>query len=346
MADWLSQFKYSPIKPLFDSGNDTIIYFAKRDLLEEKIEAIEYIWDLPEVHKIIQKQLDDGSWPSNAKKNINSGVKYPLIETWKQLRLLIQQYEMNNTHPAIGKAAEFIFSCQTDEGDIRGILANQYAPYYTGAIMYLLIKAGYEDDPHIEKGFEWLLKMRQDDGGWVIGSPGMIGLSDITRNESNDLTSNKNRETARAFDKSKPFSAAGTGMVLRAFVVHPTHRKSDETLTAARLLKSKFFKKDNWTSYQHPDNWLRFQYPFWWTNLVSALDSLSLMGFSKDDKDVKRALYWLVDHQEQDGLWKISYSQIHKAPDNKKTFNNRLWITLAICRIFKRFYEIENRSIS
>jgi len=40
MADWLSQFKYSPIKPLFDSGNDTIIYFAKRDLLEEEIQSL------------------------------------------------------------------------------------------------------------------------------------------------------------------------------------------------------------------------------------------------------------------------------------------------------------------
>jgi len=342
MADWLSQFNYSPIKPLFDSGNAAIIYFAKRDLLEDKIQSIEYIWDLPEVQKIIKKQLDDGSWPSKAKKGINSGVKYPLIETWKQLRFLIQQYEMDNNHPAIQKAAEFIFSCQTDEGDIRGILANQYAPYYTGAIMYLLIKAGYEDDPRIEKGFEWLLKMRQDDGGWVIDSPGMIGLSNLTRSEMNDLTSNKDRKTALAFDKSKPYSAAGTGMVLRAFAVHPTYRKSDEGFTAARFLKSKFFKKDNWTSYQHPDNWIRFQYPFWWTNLVSSLDTLSLMGFSKDDVNVKNGLNWLIEHQEHDGLWKISYSNIHKAPDSNRTFKSRLWITLAICRIFRRFYLIDS----
>ena len=344
MADWLSQFNYNPIKPLFDSGNDAIIYFAKRDLLEEKIESIKYIWELPEVHNIIEKQLNDGSWPSKAKKNVNSGVKYPLIETWKQLRFLIQQYEMDNTHPAIRKAAEFIFSCQTDEGDIRGILGNQYAPYYTGAIMYLLIKAGYEDDPRIEKGFKWLLNMRQNDGGWVIGSPGMIGLSDITRNESNDLTSNKNQDAAIAFDKFKPFSAAGTGMVLRAFAISPDYKKSEYALTAARLLKSKFFKKDNWSSYQHQDNWIRFQYPFWWTNLVSALDSISLIGFSKDDEDIKNDLYWFMDHQEPDGLWKISYSHIHKPPDNKKTFNNRLWITLAICRIFKIL--CENQAIS
>ncbi|BDZ69882.1 prenyltransferase/squalene oxidase repeat-containing protein [Methanobacterium petrolearium] len=338
MTDWLSKFNYDPTKSLLESGNETIIYFTKKNLLEEDVNPIECLWNLSEVQKIVKKQVEDGSWPINGKYAV-SGVKYPLIETWKQIRILIQQYELNNTHPSIRKVAEFIFSCQTTEGDIRGILANQYTPYYTGAIMYLLIKAGYQNDPRIEKGFKWLLKMRQDDGGWVIGSPGMIGLSDLTRAEMNDLTSNKNRETAQAFDRSKPFSAAGTGMVLRAFSVHPTYKKSEAALTAERLLKSKFFKKDNWTSYQHPDNWLRFQYPFWWTNLVSALDSLSLMGFSKEDNDVEKALKWFIDHQEPDGLWKVSYSKIHKSPDDQKTFKSKLWITLAICRIFKRFTE-------
>lgn len=338
MSDWRSKFIYDPVKTLLDSGDEAIIYFTKRDLLEEEVNSINYLWDLPEARKILKKQLDNGSWPFKGKKNEDCRVKYSLIETWKQLRVLIQKFEMNNAHPAIERAAEFIFSCQMDDGDIRGILANQYAPYYTGAIMYLLIIAGYENDHHIEKGFKWLLDMRQDDGGWVIGSPGMIGLSNLTRSEMNNFTSNKHRPTAKAFDKSKPFSAAGTGMVLRAFSVHPTYKRSEEALTAAILLKSKFFKKDNWTSYQHPDNWLRFQYPFWWTNLVSALDTLSIMGFSKVDNDIKHALKWLIEHQEPDGLWKISYSTIHKSPDTKRTFKSRLWITLAICRIFRRLY--------
>ena len=329
MTDWLLRLKYSPIKPLLESKNKVIINFTKRDLLEEKVDPLDFLWDLPEVQRILNKQVDDGSWPVRGKNN-TIGVKYPLIETWKQLRFLIERYEMNNTHPAIRQAAEYIFSCQTDEGDIRGILANQYAPYYTGAIMYLLIKAGYEDDPRIRKGFEWLLNMRQNDGGWVIGSPGIIGILDLTSDELYDLTSNPNRKTGKCFDKTKPFSAAGTGMVLRAFSVHPHYKKSEEALNAAILLKSKFFKKDNWSSYQHPDNWLRFQYPFWWTNLVSALDSISLMGFSKDDLDIKNALNWLINHQERDGLWKISYSKIHKAPDSEKTFESRLWITIAI----------------
>lgn len=339
MANWLSKFRYDPIKPLLESGNDAIIYFIKRDLLGKKVKAIEYIWDLPEVQKILNKQQPDGSWKPRSKKDENSGIKYPLIETWKHFKYLIDKYELNKSHPSIKNASEYLFSCQSNEGDIRGILANQYAPYYTGAIMYLLIKAGYEDDPRIEKGFKWLLEMRQSDGGWVIGSPGMIGIKNLLRSEINNLTSNNDAKTMNAFDKSKPFSAAGTGMVIRAFAVHPAYTKSEYSIKAAELLKSKFFKKDNWTSYQHPDNWVRFQFPFWWTNIVSALDSISLIGLSKEDRDVKNALKWLIDYQESDGLWKVSYSKIHKSPDNKRTFETRLWLTLTICKIFKRFYE-------
>ncbi len=325
-----------PIVPLVDSDEEAIAYFACRDLLDDDVGPVSCLWDLPQVQRILRKQQPDGSWKFPGKTHPGTGVKYPLIETWKMLRFLVDTYELGRGHMAIERAAEYMFSCQTEDGDIRGILANQYAPYYTGAIMSLLIKAGYADDPRIAKGFRWLMDMRQDDGGWVIGSPGMVGLGRISRAEQIDLTSDMAQETARAFDREKPFSAAGTGMVLRAFATHPQWRHSGEAMTAARLLKSKFFRDDNWSSYRHPDNWVRFQYPFWWTNLVTALDSLSLIGFTSADQDVANALQWLIENQQESGLWKASYSRIHREPDEIRTAEEQLWITLAICRIMKR----------
>lgn len=338
MSGWRTQLKYDPVEPLLNSDNVAVIYFTYADLLQEGLGPTSLLWEHPENKQILRKQQPDGSWKYTGKRAAGTGIKYQLIETWKQLRFLVNQYGMDRSHPAIEKAAEFIFSCQTEEGDIRGILANQLAPYYTGAIMSLLIDAGYCDDPRIEKGFRWLLDMRQDDGGWVIGSPGIIGLGHLSAKELIDLTSNKKRETARAFDWKMPFSAAGTGMVLRAFAAHPWYRTSDEARIAANLLKSNFFKEDNWSSYHHPDNWLRFQYPFWWTNLVSALDTVSLIGIPKNDENVRRALQWLIGSQRENGLWDVSYSQIHKSPDNNKTQQSRLWITIAICRVLQRYY--------
>ena len=311
MKKWLRQLKYGPLPPLLSSEDEVIIYFSKRDIAEKTIEPIEYIWNLPIVKKIIKKQQPDGSWKPKKKKDPSCGVKYELVETWRHLRVLVEQYEFSRKHPVIENAAEFLLSHQTKDGNIRGILANQYTPYYMGAIMSLLIKAGYINDLRIEKGFKWLLSMRQDDGGWVIGSPGMVGIQNLSTEEMIHLTSQKDAETAKSFDRTKPFSAAGTGMIIRAFSAHPYYRKSDEAKQAGRLLKSKFFRKDNWSSYQHPENWVRFQYPYWWNHLVAALDSLSMIGFSYEDKDIKNALNWLQEHQLPNGLWKSSYSKKH-----------------------------------
>ena len=103
-------------------------------------------------------------------------------------------------------------------------------------------------------------------------------------------------------------------------------------------MKSHFFKEDNYNSYKHPDNWIRFEFPFWWNNLLAALDSLSLIGIPPTDRDIKDALDWFIANQQENGLWKISYSKIHKASPNNKTDEEKLWISLAICRIFQRYY--------
>jgi len=109
-------------------------------------------------------------------------------------------------------------------------------------------------------------------------------------------------------------------------------------LKAAQLLKSHFFEEDNYNSYKRADYWIRFGFPFWWNNLLAASDSLLLIGIPPTDRDIKVALDWFISDQQQNGLWKASYSKIHKAPVNKKTSELELWITLAICRIFKRFF--------
>ena len=166
MESWQRQLRFDPIPALLSSGDEALQYFVKRDLLEEEVGPICRLWQLPEAQKILKKQLPDGSWDRSVSKKKHKDINYNLIETWKQFRFLVEKYGFNREGPSTGRAAEFLFSCQTEDGDLRGFIANQYAIYYTGAIMSLLIKAGYEDDPRIEKGFQWLLSMRQDDMGW------------------------------------------------------------------------------------------------------------------------------------------------------------------------------------
>jgi len=330
MESWRGQLRFDPIPALLASGDEALQYFVRRDLLEEEVGPICRLWQLPAAQKILKEQVPDGSWDRSVSKKKHKDINYNLIETWKQFRFLVEQYGFNREDPSTGRAAEFLFSCQTKDGDIRGFIANQYAIYYTGAVMSLLIKAGYEDDQRIEKGFQWLLSMRQDDMGWSVP----IITHDFDGETMYRLTS-KYAEPVEP-DRSKPFSHNWTGMVLRAFAAHIRYRRSEAAKIGANLLKSRFFQPDYYTSYQAASYWVRFQYPFWWNNLVTALDSISLIDTSRDEQ-VDKALNWLIEHQGEDGLWKVSYVEGKKI-NYAKTRETSLWVSLAICRLFRRFY--------
>jgi hypothetical protein len=325
--DWQTQLHVDAIPVLLSSQNKAIVYFVQRDLLDEQVEPISFVWGLPEPQKILRRQRADGSWDKAGKKTI----VYPpnhhnLVETFKRFRILIEKYEFIRENPAIQKAAEFLFSFQTKEGDIRGFIGNQYATYYTGYVLSLLIKAGYEDNPRIEKGMRWLLSMRQNDGGWTI--PMLTHKFD--RDTGYKLTSQYMEPIEP--DGAGPFSHNWTDMVLRAFTAHSKYRKSGEAIAAGALLKSSFFQPDAYTSYRSLRYWTRFA--FWWPNLLTALDSLSLLGFTKDDPDISMGLDWFIDHQEPDGLWRLESNKAIKPQDAE----DRLWLGLNVCKLFKRYY--------
>ncbi len=334
MKSWRNRLQFDPIPPLLASGNEALQYLVRRDLLDEEAGPVNQLWELPGALKILIKQNPDGSFPFPAGKNKHPAINYRLIETWKQFRYLVEVFGFTRKHPQGEKASEFLFSCQTEAGDFRGFLANQYATYYTGAILSLLIQAGYADDPRADKGFRWLLSMRQDDGGWSVP----IITHPFSGKEMYRLTSRRMNPVEP--DRSKPFSHNATGMVLRAFAVHGARRKSAAAKHAANLLADRFFQPDAYTSYKAASYWIRFQYPFWWNNLVAALDSATRIGLGAEDERIGRALQWLIDHQEADGLWRDTYAKPPaKGKETPKTRGARGWVSLVVCRVLKRVYE-------
>jgi len=120
------------------------------------------LWRLPTAQKILKKQQPDGSWPRPGGLK-HQAINYGLIETWKQFRFLVQEYGFHRRRPCHPAGGRVPLLLPDRAGDIRGFLANQYATYYTGAILSLLIQAGCEADPRVEKGLQWLLSMRQDE---------------------------------------------------------------------------------------------------------------------------------------------------------------------------------------
>ena len=312
-----------PLPALLAWKDAALGYFVRRDLLEEPVPPVETLWKTKTALKLTQAQQPDGSWRYHGKSyDAQTGTNYNLIETYRILRILVEMFGFHRAHPTLQKAADYMFSCQTDEGDIRGIIGNQYMPYYHGAILELLIKAGYGDDSRGEKGLDWLLSMRQDDGGWLV--PAQLVPA---------------KQKTNAFwlsapippDRSKPHAHLATRMALRAFAAHPGYRQRPEVIAAANALKSRFFHADKYNDRKAPAYWLKFQFPFWWTSLLTALDTLSRLGFDRQDADIAKGLDWFYANQSPDGLWETGYGS------GKRAQENRHWVGLAVCRVLKRW---------
>ena len=197
--------------------------------------------------------------------------------------------------------------------------------------MEILIKAGYEKDPRIERGFQWLLSSRQDDSGWAIAFR-TKKVKPADGSNSAGFSWIKNVLSAKTMepDTTQPFSHLVTGVVLRAFAASTTYRRSEEAKTAGRLLASRFFKKDAYPDRGTADFWTKFSYPFWFTDLLSSLDSLSLLGFKMAEPQIEKTIDWFIKQQLENGLWNV-----HLVRGKDKDLY--LWIALTICRVFKRF---------
>ncbi|QUH23730.1 hypothetical protein HYG87_08150 [Methanobacterium alkalithermotolerans] len=319
MMPWQEELKLNPV-PVLLKKNEAIKYFTLRDLLDKKVESIEILWELPAVKKSLKKQKSNGSWKYPSEGKI-SQVDYTQYQTYLILSELVEKYGLNKNHESLKKAADYLFEFQTDEGDFRGIYANQYSTTYSPAIMEILIKAGYGDDPRIFKGFEWLLSIRQDDGGWALPF----------RTRGKNLgEAYQSREVIPA-DKSRPFSHVVTGMVLRAFAAHPHYRKSTAAKKAGELLISRFFMPDKYPDRKSKDFWERVSFPFLYTQIVAALDSLYYLGFSKSKPEIKNALNFLRQKQVENGTFDL---KVTRGSDKDLNY----WICLSVCRLFKRYY--------
>jgi hypothetical protein len=319
--EWLKHLMYSPLPLLASSSNNAIRYHVSRDLLAEDPGSLENLWEMKQVASLFKKQQEDGSWRyPNPREDIRSVKNYNQVETFRNLAILIEKYLLNRNHPAIEKAAEFLFGCQTEEGDFRGVYWNQYTPNYSAAFMELLIKAGYHKDSRIKLGLEWLLSIRQNDGAWVIPfRTANLGIKEsIVRSEPVQP------------DRSKPSSHMVTGVVLRAFAAHPKYKDKLEVNKAGKLLAARIFKADNYTDRKAPDFWTRFSFPFWFTDLLSALDSLSLLCFSSEHPQIREGVKWFIDNQKNHGLWNL---KLVRGGGDKSQSN---WISFVVCRTLKR----------
>lgn len=318
----MQRLKYDPGNLKLDSTSDLAIEYSLEDVLDGSttVKLVD-VWKSKQVQSILSKQCKDGSWKYSSKKSLAfTKMDYDLYETIKVLADLVEIYRFNKSHPAMQQVAEYILSKQSSTGDIRYIYANQYSPNYSAMVAELLIKAGYQNDPRVINILDWLVASRQQDGGWALPF----------RTQGFNLQSLSLDNTLEA-DYTKPSSAMITGAVLRAVAIHPEFKDRNEIKQAAHILADSLFTADKYPDRKSKDYWTRFGYPFIYTDVVSALDSLSLIGGLAKHPSVQKALTWIKERQTVEGIFNLRTTHGNKN-------NQEIWMSIAVYRIFKRFY--------
>lgn len=318
--------RYDSIGPLLAAGDPALAWAVGHDLFDEPLEP-QTLWELPPVVHAARRQSGDGSWAYHGgAPRVRSTENYAQLATYQQLLVLIAKYRLDRRHPAIARAVDFLLDFQTREGDIRGLYGSQYTPNYTGDMLGLMVAAGYQDDRRVLRGIDWLLSMRQDDGGWALplrtvpAQPG--GFTRMMRLDAPIQP-----------DRLRPSSHLITGIALRALAAHPRYRHRAEARKAARFLAGRFLQPDRYLDRGEPGYWTKLMYPFRWTDLASSLDAIALVGLDPSEPDVARGLDWLASHQPASGLWQTGYGK------TKDVLVNH-WVTFAVARVFKRFFGV------
>ena len=317
--------RHDAIGPLLEVADPALAWAVGHDIIGEPL-VPQTLWSLPEVLGAARSQHSDGSWSYHGgNARIRSRENYAQVATYKQLLNLVSINRLDRRHGMLASAAEFLLGFQTGEGDIRGIYGTQYTPNYTADILRLLVEGGYQADRRVAKGIEWLLSVRQDDGGWAIP---------VRTHERLAFATALRLRQAVEPDRSRPSSHLVTGIVLRALAAHPAYRHRPEARHAARLLTSRFLGPDRYADRGAASYWTKLAFPFRWTDLVSSLDVAAQVGLHADEPGVAGGLRWLQAHQRDDGLWPSGYRLSSQLLQDH-------WVSFAAARVLKRFYGLE-----
>ncbi len=113
---WIKRLRFDPLPALVSSGDPAIRHAAARDLLGENPGPAAELWNLPRVQALLRKQKSDGSWPypGGGVPRYRDFEDYAQIETYRMLGVLVEKFAATRRLPAVGHAAEFLFTRQKD----------------------------------------------------------------------------------------------------------------------------------------------------------------------------------------------------------------------------------------
>jgi hypothetical protein len=337
LSGWRARLASDPIPRLLREGSPSVLARVRRDLIDDsEAPTAKEIAEYPEVKAVLRKMEKDGSFAAHPpEKTLGSAKFASCLATVRALDKLadlgLRLETDGGARDQLEKIADYILSSQAGDGGIADLTvsdtpkgrAKLVALHFHGWAIAALCRAGFEGDPRVEKGFQFLLSLRQDDGGWAWRG-------------------------VRTDSAARPSSHLITGMVLRAFAASNQRRVSREARRAAELLATRFLQPDRYEDRKAPSYWEILSEPRFYTDVLDALDTITGIGLGKENSGVRTAEAYLRSRQTPNGLWlpgppiKGGESAITRsAPSRPKTPKEKdpieaIWLTLRVLVVLRR----------
>jgi hypothetical protein len=319
-------------------GSPSVLARIRRDLIDDsEAPGLEEVWAYPEVKSLVKKMQKDGSFEPKAPEKALGGPRFAstlatlrAVDRLADLGVRVPEgQEAAGTPAELTRAVDYLLSSQQSDGAIADLgLAEtakarprMVALHFQGWALSALCRSGYENDERVERGLQFLLDHRQDDGGWAWRG-------------------------VRTDSAARPSSHLVTGMVLRAFASSTARRASREARRAAELLATRFLQPDRYPDRKAPSFWELLTEPRFYTDVLDALDTVTAIGLGKENSGVRTAEAYLRSRQFSDGLWYpgppptkpdgVTAPVRGKPARDSKDTEAAIWLTLRVLVVLRR----------
>ena len=338
LSGWRARLASDPIPRLLREGTPSVLARVRRDLIDDsEAPGAEEIATYPEVKALLRKAEKDGSFAPRAPEKELGGPKFArCLATVRSLDRLtdlgLRVEGKSHVAQQLEQIADYLLASQDSGGGIADLALSDNprgrgkipAVHFQGWALSALCRAGLESDPRVEKGFRFLLSLRQDDGGWAWRG-------------------------VRTDSAARPSSHLVTGMVLRAFASAKERRGSREARRAAELLATRFLQPDRYEDRKAPAYWEILTEPRFYTDVLDALDTITSIGLGKENSGVRTAEAYLRSRQAKDGLWfpgtpvkgdsalsRAPLRETAKSPKDARDVTDAIGLTLRVLVVLRK----------
>ena len=324
-SGWRARLGRDPVPILLREGSEALVARVRRDLIDDDeapgaVEVLTYA----EVKAFLRKQDKSGAFPTKPPEKTLGPARFSRAVAAIRALERMADYGLGESEAPVAHAAEMLLASQATDGGIGALAVGEtpesrtraVALHFHGWALAALCRAGFDDDPRVERGFKFLLANRQADGGWAWRG-------------------------VRTDSAARPSSHLITGMALRAFASSPSRRTSREARRAAELLATRFLQPDRYPDRKAPSYWEQIGEPRFWTDVLDALDGVTAVGLGKENSGVRTAEAYVRGRQNADGLWypgsPTRPSAAGKTPATPaKERDPARWLTVRVLIILRR----------